>query len=305
EGFPQLADSAGIHGVENYAPLVQKIPRNLDSVVVMSYAFAARVKGERISIPKHVLWFPVEPTGSTIVVDAVRLPQDSVAIRLMASKPTGTTLEYSTISTHLFDRITKADSLSLRNPDTVTISVYWTQDFSYDRKIIQAAIQTISRRTPHLLKINYTSTVSAISPDTNFLFWLSHEPMPTTKFITFGYSNCNAQHLPLLSSRQSLANFCESSGFDWVFSKRLSEENVLQESFMYSLGDILLPKNSHKDASLLDRRVLAVHSNFTNSEGETPASLQDEKAASSEPVLAILLFITLIVERLVAYRRNQ
>ncbi|HEY0652750.1 MAG TPA: BatA domain-containing protein, partial [Chryseosolibacter sp.] len=144
EGFPQLADSAGIHGVENYAPLVQKIPRNLDSVVVMTYAFAARVKGERISIPKHVLWFPVEPPGSTIAVDAVRLPQDSVVIRLMASKPTGTTLEYSKLSTHLFDRITKADSLSLRNPDTVTISVYWTQDFSYDRKIIQAAIQTIS-----------------------------------------------------------------------------------------------------------------------------------------------------------------
>lgn len=304
EGFPMLADSGSRSNPENYFRLLQQIPPTVDTAIVLAFGYAAKFKGERIPLPSKVHWLTVDSEKAEIAIEAFK-GEDSVSVRIMNSTPTGTDLNYSTLTISQFNVIDKIDSLQTQNPDTIVISIYATPVFAYDSKIIQASLLAISKVTRNKIEITNASEASKIDQKSDFIFWLSDKPWQSKNKIVIGYTSCENKNLPLITTPAHTSRLCGTGDFTWLITQRLNEEIALKENFTYSLSKIVLPKNLNPNVLESDLRTLPLSAAF--SESNTPeVSLQDPAShAGAEPLLALLLFVVLVTERFIAYKRNQ
>lgn len=302
DDFPVLSDSGSISPTKNYAELIHSLPSFVDTAVIMTYSYASAFKGEKPSLPRHVSWLTVDPPPVKIATNAVESGVDSVAVRVLTSNAFGSEFSNTTLAKSAFNKFPKTDTLEVNARDTINISIYASESFGYDSKIIQAALQAIANRTPHYLKIASQSKATEISPQTDFLFWLAEEPAPKTK-VLLGYSRCTNTDLPLLLSSEHAVRFCPDLNFDWIITQHLTEENVLNESFTSTLATLILPSVDSKSFASFDHRILAADAVFSKSEvTRTHSSTERE---TKEPELAVLLFVVLLTERFIAYKRKQ
>lgn len=303
--FPTFSDSTTIAPAKNYARLIHAVPSFVDTAVIMTYSYASAFKGEKPSLPPHILWLTVDPPAVNIAINAVESGADSVAVRVLTSNSSSTAFSNKILSKFAFNSFQKADTLKVEKPDTIDISIYSSERFAYDSKVILAALQAIANRTRHRLNVTFQSKPTQLSTNADFLIWLSEEEAPLVK-ISIGYSKCKNASLPLLVSRDRAMQFCEDANLNWVITQHLTEENVLNESLTFALAKIILPELDSKAFADLDHRTLAQGAGFSalKSNGQYNRA-KNENPAGSGPAVAILLFILLITERVIAYKRKQ
>jgi hypothetical protein len=309
ENFPAYEDSAVIALSSNYYELIGQIQQDADTAIVLSYNYANRFKGEKASIPSTIKWLQVEPGEKRIAIQATAPNGDSLTARISNSNLKATSLEYSRLTNSDFEKLRKIDSLRINPTDTINISIFAEPGFDYDRKIIQAAIQAIEHRLPQKFNISVSKQSNEISRKSDFIFWLAEEPCRIKEPTVIGYVHCINSNLPLLIPLEKSVHYCgEAESVDWIISKRLNEENALEESLSFSLAKILsndfaIYKN--KKIASADQRSIAPEAAFADMNENTNVSSWNETQAGNELPLLALLFLILVVERFVAYNRNQ
>ena len=308
-GLPEFKDSTtSVEGL-SYYKLLTDIESQADTAVVMSYGYANRFKGEKISLPAKVEWLSVEPNETNVAVQAIQINDDSVTTRIMNSNLNGTSFDYKRISNNNLEQIAKVDSLKLDLNDTIDIVIISDVKFDYDKKIILASLQAIANNIPQKFNIStFTKALESVG-DPDFVFWLSDEQCTVKEATVIGYSMCGNSNLPLLISREEGKLICTPNGnLNWIISKRLHEENALQQSLSFQLAQILLKNSSvyqNTKVADADRRSFAAETAFDNSSTTARRLATKKVSAEIEPSLCIVLFLLLIIERYVAFKRNQ
>ena len=307
-GLPKFKDSTTSVDELSYYKLLTDIELQADTAVVLSYGYANRFKGEKISLPAKVKWLSVEPRESSIVVQAVQIKGDSVITRLMNSNSTGTAFDYKRISNNNFEQVAKVDSLQLDSNDTIEIAIISDAEFDYDKKIIMASLRAIANNIPQKFNVLSFSKSEEFSGYPDFVFWLSDEQCTVKEATVIGYSMCNNSNLPVLISNEEVSKCTPIDNFDWIITKRLNEENALAESLSFQLAKILLknlPIYQNHKVAYADKRSFTAEAAFDNTSTTERRLPAKTVSAETEPPLFIVLFLLLIVERYVAFKRNQ
>ncbi|HEY0742258.1 MAG TPA: BatA domain-containing protein [Chryseosolibacter sp.] len=307
ENFPAYQDSTHAVAPQNYYKLADALGTTVDTAIVLSHNLAQGFKGETMSLPPNIQWLVVDPSEKELVIDAIT-KGDSIQTRIASSASKGTSLSYSIVAASQWQKLKKIDSLSPRNVDTITVTIYATPEFDYDKKIIQAVLQALAQQTGQVINIEVTSDSTSISSSEDIVFWLSTKRYNGQHPNVIGQSECTLQNIPLLIPRDEVRSYCNKSAFAWMITKRLNEENVLSESLTVSLARILFHKHplyAKTNFGNYDQRSMPAEAVFNPAETSNGRTNDTEVKAGTEPTLYFLLFFLLIAERLLAFKRNQ
>ena len=89
----------------------------------------------------------------------------------------------------------------------------------------------------------------------------------------------------------------------WILTKRLNPDNAVEESLTMRLAEILFPeKESWRKAALNDLRTADEKIISTNSHS---SSANIHATVNTDSIWIVLLLVTLLTERIIAFKRNQ
>jgi hypothetical protein len=92
----------------------------------------------------------------------------------------------------------------------------------------------------------------------------------------------------------------------WVLTKRLNEEVALYDNLTVQLALILLPKVKEEVRALaFDHRTLPEKMMWDVQGHSTSGFQTSAERASSEKIIAILFLLVLMIERFLAFKKNQ
>lgn len=309
ENLPKFEDSGHVVPPSNYYKLITQIQAQADTVIVLSYSYANLFRGEMASMPPSINWMTVDPAEKQLAVKAVKLAGDSLLMRIANSNAKGTSFEYERLTINDFEKFAKIVSLQVMPADTIDIAIFAAPEFDYDKKIIQAAIQAIANGLPEKFNISTLNKSTDISESADFVFWLSLEPCHLKEPSIIGYLNCSNSNLPLLLSGEKSVRYCDAAkSFEWILSKRLNEENALEENLSFSLAKILLNDMAiyhNTNITTVDQRSFPTEAAFAEQSRNYDAVGGVKNSPGSEPPLFMFMFLVLIAERVIAYKRNQ
>jgi hypothetical protein len=310
-GFPDGSDTNLLVKSFSYYKLLYELSnKKLDSAVVLSFNNANKFQGNILPLPSHITWLAVEPDQNENVIDAVTIEGDSILTRTLNSNARLTSLAYSKHKIGDLQKFSKSDTITIREPDTIRIAIFADKEFEYDSKIIQSALLAIDGAVADKIEIAGIKDRRNFPEKLNFLFWLSNSKplMPAEK--TIGILPCENSNLPIVLKTEIFNNYCQPTlPFDWTITSRLNEETALQGRFTLRLSELILKNKEEKLQKTLRLQDQRSYSNATVFAGEKNNSrtgtVDLEKKRASQPMLYILLLLTLLAERIFAFKRNQ
>jgi hypothetical protein len=121
-------------------------------------------------------------------------------------------------------------------------------------------------------------------------------------------SDSTLQHHQVINFKPGLSDkLIEKVGrSEWQLRKHLNRENILDHNFTAHLMEIILADPNleafvrEKDVRTIDNQVV-----FSNAQSNDNHVVTKESTANTEETIMILILITLLAERIVAFRRNQ
>jgi hypothetical protein len=297
-GFPVLADSAALQSVDNYWALAEALASlELDSAAVISYNFQSRFRGERIALPEHIRWLTQDPENNIFAAQMIA-DGDSLFIREGSSSRTLTSFETVRVK-----RDDVNDTSLIEEKKQIDIVIFFSPDFDYDRKIVEAALKSIDAITPHSLNISARPSTEWRDQDMDWTIWLSTDSIPwkdAREAIVF--RTC-AIKTGLLLPPGSPA--CNQTGIhSWLITKRLNQETAVKEHFTLDLASMILPSPPEIDRDN-DRRVLSEKLAWSAGNQKQLAVVSKEALRDIDHLIMILMLLTLVAERWLAFKRNQ
>lgn len=286
-GFPKIAERTTHNGT--YWQMIESLRQtSADSVVVLSYNLLTRFAGERVSLPAHVRWISTEPDSTGFVVWKEPSFEGTTWIRTGSSTPQSTTFETS--------RQTLPETAS-----SFPVNICYGAEFQYDARIIRAALEAAQLVIPQKIEITQTRSEARTGNHRGWTIWLdtTTAPMPGDSLILF--QPCRLEHIPLIveQSRSTLACSARQPA-RWLLTRRLDPHVALESNLSITLANILLEGRTEHHVDLR-------HLNDSLAWSKSPGVSRNEaiKATSLEPWIIILLLLTLITERWLAFRRAQ
>jgi len=299
-GFPALSDRLYDTKKINYWNILAKLKKkSLTQAVVLSYNYADGFAGKRLSLPENVQWVSKNPAPIEFGVNAIRFSDDSLRYRAGHSNANKTS--FSTFRSKIKDgqdffKFSKADSIAIERPKTISIQIVNQPTFSHDSKMIAAAIYAIDHESPDNFKIEILSQEKFSSAKkSDWVIWLSDEKRRPTGV------NC------IYYRKESSNNLFEKSGFStWTLTQRLNEQVALQQNLAVQLGLILTSENKyHEIARQKDKRVLGDELIWDKNSVKPEQIRSTIIPTSSEKYLMTLLFLFLLLERWISFKRKQ
>jgi Aerotolerance regulator N-terminal len=299
-GFPDLTDSSYETKKINYWDLLSTLKKkSLTQAVVLSYNYADGFAGKRVSLPENVQWLSKNPAQIEFGLNAIRLSEDSIIVRAGSSNPdktSFTTFRSKVNDGQVFFKFSKADSMSIERPKTISIQIVNQPTFTHDSKMIAAAIHAIDHKSP----VNFDVE---ILPQEKFSFekksdWvirLSDETRTPTEV------NC------IYFRKEGSNNLFEKSGISsWALTQRLNEQVALQQNLAVQLGLILTSENKYgRLERQKDKRVLRDELIWDTNSVKPEPLRSAASPASSEKYLMTLLLLVLLLERWTSFNKNQ
>ena len=290
-GFPMYDDSSSVMADNLYWGLVEQLQNeSVDDVVVISKNDVNAFKGKRPQLPANMRWIsvPAMPHEFTLKANALR---DSVIVRKGISEP-----DKTHFTTEIVSRLDWHQSTLVQELDTIEVVIAWDNRHQYDKEIVEASLQAL--RSIYLIHIKVTQTlpdkISSVGYG-DWCIWLADQPIPASTTSSILYQKSEANQEIIVQDKPNR----------WRITKILNEEIALNESFTVKLAGLLL--SSEKDwqaTSANDRRMLVDESAWSTGDSD-----KTEKAPmiiqSADSYLLVLFLFALLVERLVAYYRNQ
>jgi hypothetical protein len=284
--FPLLTDS--VHEAPgNYWQLIESLKqKSLNNVTVISANRVSAFQEKRIDLPENFSWITKPLSTHKAVVSAIAFAQDSVWTREGTFKNDQT--EFETIKS----RITP-ESKSFP-ADSIKIVFVRSKTYDYDGKIMRAALAAIDKFVPHKIVIEeFDETTFSGTTNADWIIWFSESEMPET----------NSPRI-ILKPQQGQRFLDQTKNNTWMISQRLTPANVLRENFSLSITNILFPeKEAWNKADSLDVRTLDEH--VLVSEKKSVTEKNTAALAQTDSIWILLIVLTLLAERFVAYRRNQ
>lgn len=300
QGFPYVGDSIPIKKV-SYWDLVDDVKdKSFEQVIILSYSYMEGYKGKRTVLPDYVQWLSKDPDSVEYALNAFKYSEDSVNVRLGTTN-FNRTFYYTRKTTNTEAIRSVADTITIGLPDTISIAVVYDADFSYDKNIVEAALKAVEKITPHRIFVKAVPTEQYSNiPRRKWIVWLSQTPPPGNQHIIRIYNG-------ELGSKDLLLQTKNIHGtVTWLLTRRLNEEVALRENLAVELALILLPKEkNHRENPQMDRRVLPEQIRWSNKPDKSSHLQAGIKTTSGENFLAIALFVILLSERLLAFKRDQ
>ncbi len=306
-GFPRSIDSILGTGNISYWSLLENLKtKSLNQAVVISYNYLKGFRGKRISLPGNFYWISKIPAAIEFPLKTIRHSNDSATLRLGQSDAYRTYFitKPATITPgqHYFKSV-GLDSIPVEFPDTISIAVVSDPEFDYDVKLITTALKVAKETSPDIFNID-TSRVDKYSKDqkTDWVVWLSNKPPPHSHTCnTIIYKKNELDGIDLFERNEVYPGGYSS----WFLTKRVNEEIALRENLTVQLALTLLPKGKYQNrVQQFDRRVLPEKRMWDTIAASTKP-FNASTIASNEKYIAILFLTFLLIERLVAFRRNQ
>ncbi len=287
-GFPKLKDSSKSSVEINYWKLINDLKqKNLSQVIVFSKNNVNNFKGLRTTLPAHVRWIS-QPFGKVnFPLMAIRLGHDSVLLITGHSSSDQTFFTTERVSS-------KSSTASITDPDTIKVALVSDTEFSYDHKVFKAILEAIRKSFPVRIMLTETSTSKLSSQPVDWCIWLSKKPL----------IGINSKKVIRLQPQESTELILQTETNQWEITQGLNQEVVLRNNLTTQLATLFLSECNLQDRiSANDRRMVSDTLVSGRSEGrEIQASMQHQPADS---YLIVLLLTLLMIERIIAYRRNQ
>ncbi|MDT0538257.1 MULTISPECIES: BatA domain-containing protein [Croceitalea] len=295
----------------NYWQLVdglEELPA--DSIVVFSKGNISAVRGIRPSTAAKLNWIVLNEAKDNENWLIAKDFKDSIALIKIKSSIQRTSFETVLLDKRSENFQRKEDSIiiefsnnlesvRLKGKDSISIGILFEENFYNEAIYFQKAFNVIANYTNSPISIELDSDVIASKAENlNVLVWLKSEQLPITKGKRITYkADLFAKHL--------VEN--TSSVNDYVLTKRLTVENVINGNFTKDLLALLdLEKDLKDQLELFDQRAISpieLKPNLIDNKVESSFSRAELVDLSSWVWLA--LFVFLGVERVLAKLRKQ
>lgn len=310
ERFPAINNSKTNTRI-NYWRLMEALKtKSLKQVVVLSYTYTEGFKGKRISMPTDLVWISKSPPPTEFYLKAVKIAVDSVSVRMGNSNADETTFENLIAPLNpnqsYINSAPGKDSIQIQSPDTLTITIVSDLEFENEKEIVLAALHAIEETIPVIFNFKMLQPDQWRSDEkTDWMIWLSDKlngnTIHTNRIIFT--EDATKKNTPMLEP----AKISLSEGATWLLTKRLNEEIALQEKLPLKLASLIVSKKeSERRAAEFDRRVQPEKMVWSREEqANTEKLIADTNITNATQFLVILILISLFVERLIAFKRNQ
>ncbi|HMG89453.1 MAG TPA: BatA domain-containing protein [Chryseolinea sp.] len=300
KGFPDVSGEQ-TEPFTNYWELVDKLPvESLDEVIIVSYSFASKFRGKRLSLPENVTWISKEPEQKEFALSGIKFSNDSVLVRMGKSSALQTSF---TNQTERVDQLASQSSSEKKitpiPPDTLSVTIYADTDFEYDRKIITAALRAIEKTIPIIFKTSSVAPAENQSDDhSDWIIWLSQKDPGAL----------NASSIIFREDLGSNALLKRVKGKDqvqWQIMNHLNEENALKEQLPLSLSHILLNEDLiQARADSLDQTIQPEELLWSGDKSNTSSASIRLADSQNDQYLLVAIIALLVIERFIASKRN-
>jgi hypothetical protein len=277
--FPLLNDSIIVRP-GNYWELIEDLTqRSIGSIVIVSASRAEAFRGMSVPLPGNIKWISKELPAKEVMLFAEPSGDGNSWIRKGKF-----TSQLSEFATSIERSSTPSDSVK-----TLSVNIVASKGFEYDARILTAALKAVDESVPS--KINM-KVVESPSPNSDWKIILSDQ-----RAVEAG----NVIHFKKVNSDRLLV---QEKSNQWILTKRLTPDNAIDGQLALQLASILFPqkeawrKASANDIRMVDDRMVSEES------GSSPDENKLAKADTA-PLWAILLLLTLIAERSIAWRKQQ
>lgn len=286
KGFPTPDENNTSEDINHWQLLHDLADKNLERAIVFSESKAEDFNGLRISAPSFVTWISIPAKNNQFVAYAIK-DEGNLLVRQGYSQSDKTYFE-----TKL--QQTAPDSVEVMQQKTISVFVAYDADYERDSKIIMASLDAISKTLP--VTINVTSgTTEGSLQKADWYIWLSDKKLQAPDSVKIIAMNPHPAN-ELITQTNPTA---------WALNKKLTVEIARKENLVVKLATLIVPqKEFSTSVAKNDRRILA---DSIVMAGITPAFLNGEEKSEASVAwwLAVLFLLVLIVERIVAYTRNQ
>jgi hypothetical protein len=285
DGFPTEEPA---FGSANYWESISSLrQRELEKVVVLSSSSVEQFAGMRESLPASIQWITLPTSEHRFVAEALQKLNNDYLIRLGTTSNDAT--EFETIRTS-----SGIDSVEEKNILQQNVLILADEAFEKDARLLKASLEAIQEKLPIQITIELQNSVNYKSTSSDWIFWLSDKKFPQTDSASVVFYN-SASGLPILKSAGSKK---------WALTKRLSISTMEEANFTLQLGSILIPETEKwKSIQQHDRR--SMPDSFLQSSVSSAPTSSSIIENRFNYYLFILLLVVFILERWVAYRKNQ
>lgn len=278
-GFP-TTPSTDSSRLLPYASLLHDLKaQSLQKAIVFSYNRVS-LSGTSQVLPSYIQWIGVPAPPSEFILTRVQHTPDSMAIRIGYA---------SSRETRFTTAIQPGIAQKADVPPVITIALVYEAAYDYDATIVRASLSTLERSLPVTFVIK-----DKLQPDETYDWCIALGPavdLPKSKRIL------------RLAGRVGQPLLVQAGPGRWEITKRLNPEIALQDNLIVHLAHVMIPEEKYQAiARKNDRRMMPDQMLWS------PASESDFALDVQEPAttyLWIILIALLIVERFVAYQRNQ
>lgn len=286
DGFPLLKDSISSTNSIQYRSLAEKLEtKQLSEAVVLATNKINNFSGIRTPLPANIRWIGVidEPVEFTLNVHKL---SDSAFIRRGYSNANETYFTTQSVSSSSL-------SETANEQDTLSLTVYYDQEHAYDKKITEAILRSIEISFALPMKIAFKMDSKFLPDHANWVIWLSKDPIPPTETILYIKE---ASGSPLIIQEQK---------HKWRITKSLNEEIALQENLSVKIASIIIPSNYYRALALKKDQRMIHDSEAWSKQTADKNRITTQSLQSADSYLILLFLITLLIERLLAYNKNQ
>ncbi|MBL7856884.1 MAG: BatA domain-containing protein [Cyclobacteriaceae bacterium] len=288
KNFP-LVSTGAAYPPNNYWMLIEELKeRSLYDVVIIASNRMNSFRGQRIPLPDNMRWIAKPTTSHEFIVSARQTSKDSVWVRTGKSDAEGT----------FFETLYKSpNQIQAIHSDTLSVIIANTSKFERDGQIMRAALRTLDVSLPHHFHIKTIRTEQFNEKDTaDWLIWLSDESYPAAW-------NGNAIYLHRMSVKTILT---QSTDKLWMLTHELNEEVAVKENLTMALAAILFPSpQENKKAAEEDKRMFPEEwLNSYDDAGSVPEKIIGHNTHWDQ-LWFVFILVTLVTERIVAFKRNQ
>ncbi len=301
-GFPSNEDSAHHHEKINYWNLVEQLKqKSLDQVVVIAHNYTQGLKGKRPSLPDHIQWLSKKPAPGEFNLLAIRTSHDSIFLRAGNSNTGQTSFNTMHINSATLEQQT--DTILIESPETISITIFTDTTFTYDKKIMLAALQAIDKNSPYNISVETASSTN-YTPDLKsdwVIFMTKNIPSEVVHKSIFFRSASDFANNALLYRDGGNKGHPK-----WILTRRLNEEIALQENLTVQLYSILISAEKYSPrAEQYDKRILPEELMWSSQPEANFKFASSVENSGSQKYLILLFFILLSLERWTAFKRNQ
>jgi len=279
KSFPKFPDSVEEDHLNHFALLQQLKNQPFEQATVVSSTRLIEFKGQKIEVPENIRWLSVARKSTSFVADTVSVNQ-KYFVRKGFSEDSKMYFENTPV-------------VAGKSQDTILVYLYAQDEYQNEKKLLAEALATIQRNVSAAIQVKQVSSWPDNVQDYDWLFWLSDDPIRSP------YRN--VIRIQLQPKGKVLEQVNASM---WVLSNQLNARVMIDENVILRLAEILIPKQAiERLADQHDSRIMPAE--FLLPIDKVLQAEKSENYQSADAVLVGLLFVILLIERALAYKRNQ